>query len=443
MPSPDFSYFEQFANFEKTNTSVRNFHLARMVSLLEDFQNPHEGISFVHVAGSKGKGSTAAFIAALLADSLGSPVGIYSSPHVHDYRERIRTALPGMDNYREGFFPDEIYEAGIERIKAYLAHNHTPPTTFELLTLLSFLLFHARKLSWAVVEVGLGGRLDSTNVIQPRLSVITPLEIEHSRYLGNTIAEIAREKAGIIKPGIPVLSQKQEKNAGRVIQERAQECKAPCHFHDTDAELKKFAAAVRHNTAYIRDNACLAYAAFRLLMQSGGLPVRCKLTPLQAAESINRTHLPGRFEKRSISSPQNPKLRKQVFLDAAHTPASVAAFLSGLEPVRKQHPEKTLSIIFSALEDKNHSAMLKKIIPACDRLILTNSGNFKRCDLGKLSRLATQFAGTEARLFVVEDPVEAFHNTINNDKTDDIIAVCGSFYLLGEIYRSLDERGTA
>ena len=445
MTPPDFSYFEQFTNFEKKNGSLRDFRIEGMLSLLDDFQNPHEGICFVHVAGSKGKGSTAAFTAALLADSLRKPVGIYSSPHVYDYRERIRSALPGMSNYREGFFSEELYSRGIERIRQYLERrrNAEPPTTFELLTLLALLLFRSRKLSWVVMEVGLGGRLDATNVIHPRLSIITPLEVEHSRYLGNTIAEIAREKSGIIKAGVPVLSQRQELRARQVIEKRARELAAPCHFYDELGEdlPETFSAALRQGAGYLEDNACLAYAAFRLLAESGIKPDSelHRLPPLLAAESINRTSLPARFERRLISSRRYPGFHKEVFLDAAHTPSSLSAFLSGLESVRKKQPEKTVTAIFSALEDKDHSGMLKRLIPACDDLIITGCGSFKRCNVDELIRIAHRLRESisGARLSVIVDPVTAFYNMIDSEK-NDIIIVCGSFYLLGEIYRTVD-----
>lgn len=231
MTAADFSYFEQFSNFEKSPARSPAFQLERMASLLEDHDSPQENMAFVHIAGSKGKGITSAFMAALLSTALGETVGIYSSPHVHDYRERIRMALPSVTDYRRGFFPTEVYTDGIERIKKqHGVAEDRGATTFELLTLLALLIFRSQKISWAVMEVGLGGRLDSTNIILPRLSIISPLELEHCQYLGNSIEEIAWEKAGIIKAGIPVLSQNQKPEAARVIARRAEELASPCFF---------------------------------------------------------------------------------------------------------------------------------------------------------------------------------------------------------------------
>ena len=449
---PDFSYFEQFTNFEKTTGTRRDFHLQRMKKLLEDFNNPHEGISFVHIAGSKGKGSTGAYIAALMADASGEAIGIYASPHVHDYRERIRSALPGMTDYRSGFFPDAAYQHNIDKIKQHLNnHSHPPPTTFELLTLLSFLLFRSQRVSWAVIEVGLGGRLDSTNVIHPRLAVITPLEIEHSHYLGTTISSIAREKAGIIKTAVPVLSQTQEQVAQQIIGSCAAEQGSACYFYDsfsTTKKLKQFRSMLTQDAAYLHSNACLAYAAFLLLQESvgPGEKTRFKLAPQQAAMSIAHTTLAGRFERRLISSPKRQGAPKEVLLDAAHTPASIHSFLSAVATRRRLQPDKSLTIIFSALEDKNCQAMLQQIIPACDNLIVTGCGNFKRCNMEDLSRLATRIivatrimegtTATKPAFSLIADPATAFRHALDSDE-NDIIAICGSFYLLGEIYKTL------
>lgn len=444
MTAADFSYFEQFSNFEKSPARSPAFQLERMASLLEDHDSPQENMAFVHIAGSKGKGITSAFMAALLSTALGETVGIYSSPHVHDYRERIRMALPSVTDYRRGFFPTEVYTEGIEQIKKqHGAAEDRGATTFELLTLLALLIFRSQNLSWAVMEVGLGGRLDSTNIILPRLSIISPLELEHCQYLGNSIEEIAWEKAGIIKAGIPVLSQNQKPEAARVIARRAEELAAPCFFcHELigSPRYKEFLAALKQQVPYMRENAGLAYMGFTILAEQNIVP---ELSPRQAAEIIGHCTLRGRFEKHLLSPLKPGKQgQKLVFLDAAHTPNSITAFLAGLEPVRKNYPQKTCTIIFSALEDKDCRTMLEKIMPACDDLVITGCGNFKRANTAELARLATVTA-EKMRLplpHLIANPLTAFHKTIENDK-NDIVVVCGSFYLLGEIYKALKQYG--
>ncbi|MGI9255404.1 MAG: bifunctional folylpolyglutamate synthase/dihydrofolate synthase [Salinispira sp.] len=445
----DFAYFEQFTNVEKSTRASVKFRLDRMVTLLGDFADPQNNMALVHVAGSKGKGMTSAFTAALLADALGEPVGIYASPHIEDYRERIRLSLPAMTDYRDGFFPAAVYEEGITRIQRYLKNRSMQPTTFELLTLLAFILFRAQKIHWAVIEVGLGGRLDSTNVIEPQLCIITPLEIEHSQYLGNTIEEIAGEKAGIIKQGIPVLSQKQDAAAERVIRKKAQELKAPCYFFTDFAHTEKYPP---FNTVltppYAHENACLAYLAYHLLQKHSlqkhsqrNMPV-LNLNPEQALQSIGRTVLPGRFEQHNLSIRTNRKgeqaVQKPIIMDAAHTPASIRAFLTGLKIIRNQHPEKTLTIIFSALEDKDCRTMLEYIMEVCNILIITGCGSFKRADITELTEIARQIAENKPRikLRVIHEADKALHTVLESSE-NDIVAICGSFYLIGEMHRAL------
>lgn len=194
--------YEHFVNAEKPGADPRIYRLDRMKRLLSDFGNPQERLRVAHIAGSKGKGSTAAFLTAALTGA-GYAVGCYASPHVLSYRERI--SVHGIDA------PDGTILEIVEEVLDYVEHTHAPigpeqrsPTTFELLTLTALLTFDRVGVDFAVLETGLGGRLDATNVVAPAITIITPIEIEHTEYLGNTIEEIAREKAGIIKAHVPL-----------------------------------------------------------------------------------------------------------------------------------------------------------------------------------------------------------------------------------------------
>ncbi len=201
-------YIYRFTDYEQksaTRYAPENFDLARMERLLAQLGNPHREFSCVHVAGTKGKGSTSAMIASIL-EAAGYRVGLFTSPHLHTFRERIRVD-GGL------IHPQEV--AGlIERMQPCV--EEVPGiTTFEIITALALLHFLQRKVDLAVLEVGLGGRLDATNVITPEVAVITSLSYDHMYLLGNTLAEIATEKAGIIKPGVPVVSSPQESEARR------------------------------------------------------------------------------------------------------------------------------------------------------------------------------------------------------------------------------------
>ncbi|MFP4211821.1 MAG: bifunctional folylpolyglutamate synthase/dihydrofolate synthase, partial [Alkalispirochaeta sp.] len=233
-----FRRFESRTNLERTQPQLRLYRLERMEQLLRRLGSPERRLPVVHVAGSKGKGSTSSYIASLLAAS-GYTVGLYTSPHVRGYRERFAVIPPGRavgelsapSAITEGGdrYEHALAEAGYELwrvVESMLAEGTDEdelPTTFELLTALAFLFFPRIPCDRVVLETGLGGRLDATNVCRPEVSVITRIELEHTDYLGDTIARIATEKAGIIKEGIPVITAAQRPEAAEVFERIARE----------------------------------------------------------------------------------------------------------------------------------------------------------------------------------------------------------------------------
>jgi dihydrofolate synthase/folylpolyglutamate synthase len=471
---PDFAYLERFANFEKDPGTKRDFHLENMRRLLSDFHNPHEGIELVHIAGSKGKGSTAAYLAALLAAEREEAVGVYGSPHVFDYRERIRASLPFEGDYKAGFFPDEAYDHALALIRQYMDKPDSSATTFELLTLMAFLVFRSADIRFAVIEVGLGGRLDSTNVIQPLLSVITPIELEHQKYLGDTIAEIAGEKAGIIKPGIPVISGKLVPEALDVVRRRAEQQGSA--WHSADECLENFnleypasmpesagaLTAARMTGSPARDNALLAYTAWHLLRKQTDTPggersstVENETIPGMVSKAFDELLMPGRYELRKIplSASQSAagaddnhsadNLDFPLLLDAAHTPQSMSALLSVLDSLGSDFSADRLTVIFSCLTDKDHRALLKLLMPRCKQIYLTGTGNFKRSDVDAIEKAALELAdATGCRVFrrdSPEDILTALSERAPASEQPGGVLATGSFYLLGEIYRAIKQ----
>lgn len=224
-----FAYLESFTNLERGGGhSVRSYRLDRMHALLDHFGNPDRAFRTIHLAGSKGKGSTATFLASILEEA-GRTTGLYTSPHVSDYRERI--TLAGH------FFPETLYVEMVNTIAAHIAEldedalpGRGQPTTFELLTLLGFLAFREWGCEWAVIETGIGGRLDATNVIRPEMCLLTPVELEHTELLGTTLRAIAGEKAGIIKEGVPVFASYQAPEVRDVFAATAALRHAPIRF---------------------------------------------------------------------------------------------------------------------------------------------------------------------------------------------------------------------
>ena len=230
-----YRWLDDFINFEKRPHN-KAFSLEVIGYYAALFSNPQTAYKTVHIAGSKGKGSVAAMLSALLTEA-GYKTGLYTSPHVNDFRERI------TENSR--FFSDaaylETFRAVRQGVLPHIGKETDPqPSWFELVTLTAFVLFRQEQLDWAVFETGMGGRLDATNIVQPEITVLTPIELEHCEYLGNTIPLIAAEKAGIIKAGCPVFCSRQQPSALEVFKERAASLNAPLFY------LPDFIEAIEH-----------------------------------------------------------------------------------------------------------------------------------------------------------------------------------------------------
>ena len=220
-----YAWLDSFINFEKKpHSKAFCLEVVRYYAAL--FANPQTAYKTAHIAGSKGKGSVAAMLSALLT-AAGKKTGLYTSPHVNDFRERI--------THNGAFFSDAAYMEAFrtvrQQVQPHIGKPESPqPSWFELVTLTAFVLFRQEQLDWAVFETGMGGRLDATNIIEPAVVLLTPIELEHCEYLGNTIEQIAAEKAGIIKAGVPVFCSRQKEEALAVFKKRAAERNAPFFY---------------------------------------------------------------------------------------------------------------------------------------------------------------------------------------------------------------------
>ena len=429
-----FAYIEGFTNFERiTPQIVRDFKSSRMEELLELMGNPHEAFTSIHIAGSKGKGLTAAFLASVLTTA-GIPTGLYTSPHVVTYRERIS---------RGGeFFPDSVYIEAIDKLEAAVESRNSPflkgeyePTTFELLTVLAFTIFKETGLTWAVVETGIGGRLDATNIINPAFCVLTPVELEHTDILGDTIEKIASEKAGIIKPGVPAFSAVQSPPVERIFRETARSKGAPLTFLDEETESFDLAGGMKHLSLRWKDggtleaelamfgrhqaeNAALAALALRRLLPG---------TEPSFAAGLSAAHAPGRMEIREGIIP--------FVFDGAHTPASVKVLVRGLEEL---YPgiEKTGILIFGSVKGKDAEGMARILGPRFREIIISTPGTFKPSD-PDLVRAAFDPCNTRVRL--IADPAEALEYARSRaEATGGPVCVTGSFYMVAEILKRVD-----
>lgn len=433
-----FSWIESFTNLERSGAlfSARAYQLERMSRLLERFGRPQDAFRSAHIAGSKGKGSTAALLAWSLQAS-GARTGLYTSPHVDSYLERFAVLEGGRLDHEPGRLLElgRGLHQGVEGLPEEFLSRHGRPTTFELLTLLAFCLFRDRHCAWAVLETGIGGRLDATNTVSPELCLITPIELEHTDVLGDTLQAIAREKGGIIKPGVPVYSAPQEAEAREVLRATARERGSPITFLDEELEslesrygLEGTEVALRfrgeperrYTLSLIGDfqaeNAALVDLAARRTL---GLSEQALRRGLRAAR------LPGRLELFS----REPA----VVLDGAHTPRSAARVLAVFRSLFGAHGV----LLFGAAKGKKTAEMAALLAPAFERIVITAPGTFKESEPEAVHRQFSAFrpsANLEART------EKALSLALRLTEGKRPLLVLGSFYLAGEVRRALNQR---
>ena len=434
-----FTHIESFMNLAKlVNYTVRTYRLDRMHALLDHFGHPERAFKVIHVAGSKGKGSTSTYIAHSLT-ALGYRTGIYLSPHIVSYKERFTCSGE--------FFSDESILETIEGLFDRLDGFHfseetgyTDPTTFELLTLLGFLLFKRHGCDWAVIETGLGGRLDATNVVLPELSVITPIELEHTAILGDTIEKIATEKAGIIKQGRPVVYGLLREEAARVIRAKALSMGSPCMglaaeitsltSHTVTAgesvliEFKDgttLATRLAMHGGVQAENAALALLALKCL----GIYDEERVIP-----ALEKATLPGRMENVSATPP--------IYIDGAHTGVSLRRLFASF---RELYPSGGV-LLFGVITGKDHQTMARLALEEFDRIVVARPGTFKESHPDELAALLAGLSPDIPRksgsgdrtILLKEDPSEALSTAISccRDSGEPIL-ITGSFYLAAEI----------
>ncbi len=432
--SEAFTFIENFTNLERSlGKSMRPYRLDRMKILLKLFDNPHRAFNTVHIAGSKGKGSTGVYIASILS-AAGYKTGLYTSPHVESYTERI--TLAGRD------IGDDVIIHSVETIERKLADKsgyklpgNSDPTTFELLTLSAMLSFRTAGCTWAAIETGIGGRLDATNLVEPEVTVITPIELEHTEILGTTIPEIAAEKGGIIKAGVPVFSSLQHPEAEEVLRWIATERNAPfvsisdrLLSADTKSDTASTIAELRWSDGRSEsfrlrmhgrvqaDNAALGALVADHILESLRVPQSKRRDARR--KGIESALLPGRME--IIGS------APMIVLDAAHTPASVARLADSFTSM---FPSPRV-LVFGSVLGKNQEAMSDVLAPLFDHIVISTPGTFKKSDPAAVFE---SFARRHAGVVLERDPSEAFRTAIERGGGTAPILVTGSFYMIGEI----------
>lgn len=421
--------------------------LGRMERMMTLLGNPHREFKSVHVAGTKGKGSTCEMTAAAL-EACGYTVGLYTSPHLADIRERIRL---NRSKVSEGLFVElarRVAEAAGE-----LGGEDGEPTFFELITAMAFCYFADQAVDAAVIEVGLGGRLDSTNVITPSVSVITSISLDHTQILGTTVEKIAKEKAGIFKPGVPAVSAPQKASVTEVLRSEAARVGAPLKFLGGEIEFStRFdgAAGGRGNGAggsggqaghmrvsvgggekgempgyehvavpmrgeHQSVNCGVALAALATLAEQG-----FRLPEEKVTAGLETVFVPGRLEVLK-SSPR-------VVLDGAHNAESVMWLMKTLSG---QMARDSMVVVFGCAADKDTEGMLREMAGGADKVIFTRSDNARAADPKDLARRFTEMSGKMCQ--IAPNARAAMELAKKGVGREDLICVTGSLYLVAEV----------
>ena len=425
------AYLYSFTDFEKEPAHLwasENFDLRRVQDLLERLDNPQCRFKSIHVAGTKGKGSMAAITAAVL-DAAGFRTGLYTSPHLHTFCERIRVGWRMIA-------PQEVAE--LVRKIAPAVESVPRLTTFELITALAFLHFARQGAEFAVVEVGLGGRLDATNVIEPRVAAITSLSLDHTYVLGHTVAAIAREKAGIIKPGVPVICAPQPLEAQSVIEAVCRDRHAPLTVVGRDWTWEPGAASLDGQTFRVASelagtsdlcqptyrlpllgrhqliNATVSIAALHALRSQGvAISADC------LSEGLARVEWPARFEVLS----RDPSL----VVDGAHNPDSARWLRQALTDY---FPGRDVTLIFGVSGDKDTGDILHELLTVTRRVIVMQSSHPRAASVENLLSIVAKL-GRQA--VVAEDADRALDVALDMIVPDDVICASGSLFVAGDV----------
>jgi len=396
--------------------------LSNITSFLNYLGNPHLKFQSIHVAGTNGKGSVCAMLEAILCQA-GYKTGLFTSPHLVDFTERVR--ICGKSIEKE--FMVEFVKECKDRIDE---HKYT---FFEVNTALAFLYFAEKRVDLAVVETGLGGRLDATNVLLPLATVITNIDLEHTDILGKKITRIAFEKAGIVKEKVPVITGIEQPQALKVIKSICQKKSSPLitakgnsSWKIKKTSLEKTIFDLRLKSANLKNiklnllgthqvkNAALSLLTVKELHKQG-----YQISNAAITKGLKNVHWPCRF--------QIYRKKPWVILDAAHNPAAAKILrqtFSGLFPNRK------VIFIFGVMQDKDYPRILQILSPIAKKIILTQPKNKRSASLSELERVVTSLKIPYEKIQSVK---RAYFQTLKKAAVDDIICVTGSHYTLGEL----------
>ena len=410
--------------------NVTTFNLGRMEKLLSLVGNPHKKIDTVHIAGTKGKGSTAVMLAKML-QSNNYKVGLYTSPHVVHLHERIAVNSEMISDSQMHGLLNRIF-APVEKMS-----KSDPPTFFEIMTALAFMHFADVRADISVIETGLGGRLDSTNVIRPKVVGVTSLSIDHQNLLGESLVCIAKEKAGVFKRGVPIVTVKQKPEAMTVLKEHATSVKAPMSVTGEDIDFSyRFEISAEHGP---HNRICLTTSSskfehLRVPLDGNHQAINCGLALAlldklkssgydidndKAIQGLENLSLSGRMEIIC----DNPR----IIIDGAHNAASIKALMHA---IGQNIPYDSMVVIFGCNSDKDVDGMLGQLQYGADKVVFTRSQSAKAVLPQELADRYTEICGKMCQ--AASSLGEALALAGSAVGREDLICVTGSFYLIGQ-----------
>ncbi len=418
------NYNEAVDFIHSTKKLGNKLGLENIKRLMDTLGNPQDKLKFVHIAGTNGKGSTAAFISSILIEA-GYKTGIFTSPYIQRFNERIRINNNDIEN-------DDLAKTTAlvkENIENLVAEGNAHPTEFEIVTAIALKYFYDKNCDIVVFEVGLGGRLDSTNVIQtPELSIITTISYDHMEYLGETLQEIAFEKAGIIKPNGDVLVYPQEDSVKKVFEDISLERNAKLHkadfstirpiSHSLDGQVFDFEKYKNLQIKLLGNNqlknASMAIKAAELLASKG-----FKINEEKIRQGLLKAEWAGRFEV---------LCKKPVLvIDGAHNVQGIEAFVENIETY---FLKQKITFVAGVLADKNYKEMFEKVIHLAKKFLTITPDNPRALSAEDLKSFLNNYIEDVQAFESIE---EAINNAIKNIDDNDVICVFGSLYFIGEV----------
>ncbi|WP_254781938.1 bifunctional folylpolyglutamate synthase/dihydrofolate synthase [Desulfoluna spongiiphila] len=397
--------------------------LDTMKGILERLGNPEKKFTVIHVAGTNGKGSVASYLSRILTLS-GYRTGLYTSPHLVRFNERI--AVDG------NMVTDAEVVASYNRVEAANVGERSG-TFFELTTAMAFDLFAEKGVDVAIIETGMGGRLDATNIVTPALSIITNVSLEHKDHLGDTIAKIAYEKAGIIKEGIPAIVGVRQASAIGVVEETARELEAPVIRLGRDIHVRRSEKGFSCRCSGISisdlttsllgkhqvDNAALAVAACASLRKG----YRFRIADETIRQGLATTPWPGRLE-RVAGYPET-------IIDGAHNPAAIKVLVQYLE---EEQRGRDITLVTGILDDKAYPKMFANLLPFCRRVVLVKAKTDRSLDPESMRAAASKYVRDVS---VIPDIEQAVHSARASAREGELVLVAGSLYVAGEARAAL------